>query len=73
VEANLHVQWDLYGSFCFVPTEEDAINMLRELRTSNDIWQKDQLEEAIFRLFGPAPRPLDVHFITLSFITNLRL
>ena len=38
-------QWDLYGTFCFVPTEEDAIiaiSMLHGLRTSNENWRENQ-------------------------------
>lgn len=57
-------KWDLYGTFCFVPTEEDT---LHELHTSNE-----NLAAEISRTSFPsrriAQRPLDIHFITLSFI-----
>jgi len=53
VEASLHVQWDLYGTFCIVPSESDSAAMLDALNRINDKWAKyDPIE-------GPT-RPLDV-------------
>lgn len=58
VEANLHTQWDLYGSFCFVPAEKDANAMLEALKTCNQQWQE------LFDDFEPSgltpTRPLNV-------------
>ena len=53
MEASLHTQWDLYGTFCFVPAEDDAIAMLAALRESNKIWKQTSY------LSNPE-RPLDV-------------
>jgi hypothetical protein len=53
VEANLHVQWDLYGTFCIVSSESDSAAMLDALHKINDKWAKyDSIE-------GPT-WPLDV-------------
>ncbi|KIM37123.1 hypothetical protein M413DRAFT_31073 [Hebeloma cylindrosporum] len=38
VETSDHVQWDVYGTFCIVPTEDDARAMLTALKTSNQKW-----------------------------------
>jgi hypothetical protein len=69
VEASLHVQWVLYGTFCFVPAEKDANAMLHELHDSNAIWQQNQ--DTLAALHQDAIRPLDVCFIGLTFITVL--
>ncbi|TFK51156.1 hypothetical protein OE88DRAFT_1808633 [Heliocybe sulcata] len=54
LEASLHVQWDTYGTFCFVPAEANAVNMLEALRQSNQDW------EHLVRLNPFLRRPLDV-------------
>lgn len=59
MEANLHTQWDLYGTFCFVPRETDAIAMLKELRTSNKTWMEMRHSAPQERIL----RPLDVCFL----------
>jgi hypothetical protein len=63
VEASLHVQWDNYGTFCFVPTEDDCNAMLHELRTINASWQQVH----IARNDQNTIRDLDVRFITFGF------
>jgi len=61
VEANLHTQWDLYGSFCFVPAEDDAKAMAVALHRINEQWQK------LWDASGVCPlRPLDVSQLCLS-------
>ena len=60
VEASFHTQWDLYGTFCFVPMEQDAMAMLDKLRTINETWKQMQREHG----FGSVPRPLDVCLLT---------
>ena len=52
VEASLHAQWDLYGTYCFVPAKADANAILKALRKSNKRWQE----------FPEHDRPLDVGF-----------
>ncbi|TFK51161.1 hypothetical protein OE88DRAFT_1808638 [Heliocybe sulcata] len=39
VEASLHVHWDTYGTFCFVPAEANVVTMLKALRQSNQDWE----------------------------------
>ncbi|KAF9483651.1 hypothetical protein BDN70DRAFT_276837 [Pholiota conissans] len=41
LEASLHIQWSRYGTFCFVPAEKDALEMLAALRASNASWTKN--------------------------------
>ncbi|KAF8972732.1 hypothetical protein BDZ97DRAFT_1782429 [Flammula alnicola] len=60
LEANLHTQWDLYGTFCFVPTEDDANAMLQELRTCNETWRQRQHTLAGSASVIRAARPLDI-------------
>ncbi len=36
MEAGLHVQWDLYGTFCIVPSFDDANPIFTALRDSNN-------------------------------------
>ncbi|KAJ3481693.1 hypothetical protein NLJ89_g12190 [Agrocybe chaxingu] len=55
LEATYHVQWDVYGTFCIVPAEDDARAMLSALRTSNQQWTVHEFNDR------PA-RPLDVRF-----------
>ncbi|KAF8972065.1 hypothetical protein BDZ97DRAFT_1783040 [Flammula alnicola] len=38
LESNLRIQWELYGTYCFVPAEDDANAMLDALRQSNEEW-----------------------------------
>ena len=57
VEASYHVQWDLYGTFCIVPAEDDALAMLTALRTSNQQWIVNDIVD------NPA-RPLDVRLLS---------
>ncbi|KIM41710.1 hypothetical protein M413DRAFT_27302 [Hebeloma cylindrosporum] len=38
VEANYHLQWDLYGTFALVPAMDDASAMLGALKASNKKW-----------------------------------
>ncbi|CAA7268652.1 unnamed protein product [Cyclocybe aegerita] len=51
LESSLHTQWDLYGTFCFVPAENDLLAMLESLKNSNEMWKQDAQD---------AVRPLDV-------------
>ncbi|TFK45563.1 hypothetical protein OE88DRAFT_1715335 [Heliocybe sulcata] len=39
MEASLHVHWDTYGTFCFVPAEANVVTMLKALRQSNQDWE----------------------------------
>ncbi|KAF9483678.1 hypothetical protein BDN70DRAFT_929027 [Pholiota conissans] len=41
LESSLHVQWRDYGTFCFVPAKEDAIEMPNSLHRSNALWQEE--------------------------------
>ncbi|KIM37120.1 hypothetical protein M413DRAFT_278282 [Hebeloma cylindrosporum] len=50
LEASYHVQWDVYGTFCIVPAEDDAQAMLAALKTSNQKWI---VNEALPRPFRP--------------------
>jgi len=50
VEANYHAQWDLYGTFCIVPAVDDARAMLTALRTSNQQWIVDEMDDRPARL-----------------------
>lgn len=56
VEANYHVQWDLYGTFCIVPAVDDARAMLTALRISNQQWTVTVNE----KIYDRPVRPLDV-------------
>jgi len=53
VGSSLHVQWDRYGTFCFVPEESYASAMLGALHESNKKWT--QLNPRLY-----PNRPLDV-------------
>jgi hypothetical protein len=61
VEATLHVQWDIYGTFRI---DTDATAMLEALRKINEDWAKHDASESHVR-------PLDVCFFTLSFLEPL--
>ncbi|KAG6376552.1 hypothetical protein JVT61DRAFT_1526 [Boletus reticuloceps] len=53
LEASLHVHWDLYGTFCIVPSESDAEAMLDTLTVLNTEWAKyDPINAPV--------RPLDI-------------
>lgn len=54
VESNLHKQWNVFGTYCFVPTENDIIAMLDALRKGNQKWSQYILS------CKNATRPLDV-------------
>jgi hypothetical protein len=54
VEANLYTQWNRYGTYCFVPAEDDIIAILNALRKGNAKWQT-----YFFPCKNPG-RPLDV-------------
>ncbi|KAK2464039.1 hypothetical protein APHAL10511_003983 [Amanita phalloides] len=53
LEATLHVHWDLYGTFCIVPSDSDASAMLEALRKINEDWAKHDASEGHVR-------PLDI-------------
>lgn len=54
VEASLYTQWNRYGTYCFVPAEDDIIAMINALRKGNAKWQT-----YFFPCENPR-RPLDV-------------
>jgi hypothetical protein len=60
VEDGLHTQWDRYGTYCFVPAEDDIIAMLDTLRKGNETWKERTLS------YPNSIRPLDVHSLLLS-------
>ncbi|KAJ3517704.1 hypothetical protein NLJ89_g327 [Agrocybe chaxingu] len=41
LESSLHTQWDIYGTFCFIPAENDLVAMLESLKRSNEMWRQD--------------------------------
>ncbi|KAF8337664.1 hypothetical protein F5887DRAFT_984264 [Amanita rubescens] len=53
LEASLHVHWDIYGTFCIVPSDSDASAMLEALRKINEDWAKHDSSEGHVR-------PLDI-------------
>ena len=55
MEATLHVHWDVYGTFCIVPSDSDASTMLEALCKINEDWAKHDASEGHVR-------PLDVCF-----------
>lgn len=55
MEATLHAHWDIYGTFCIVPSDSDANAMLEALRKINEDWAKHDASEGHVR-------PLDVCF-----------
>ena len=62
MEATYHRQWDFYGTFCIVPSVDDARAMLSALQTSNQQWTLLVDEGVIDK---PA-RPLDVRILPLA-------
>jgi len=54
VEDSLYTQWNHYGTYCFVPAEDDIIAMLDALRRGNAKWKT-----YLFPYENPG-RPLDV-------------
>jgi hypothetical protein len=53
IALNLHTQWDLYGTFCFVPTEHDISHYFRMKLVA--VFSSTLYCFASFRLRAPKP------------------